>query len=245
MANKYGIFFEYDGKVIRLPINPEELPDDMAGDNSSYNVLGLGDVTVQRLPKQREVSISSFFPARVDASVLTPNNFMLPEEYIKFFRDAMEKKRVLTYTPVRYLENGAQFATSDVGFKCTVESFSVSEKGGETGDFYYSLSIKEYRDFTPQTVVVKEVKKNNTTQKVATKTPERETPKTKIVVGSICIANGNFYYTSFGDEPHGVANGQRVRVDRIVDTSRACPYLIYSESGLGLGWIAGSALTGV
>lgn len=243
MANKYGIFFSYNGAVIRLPINPETLPQEQSGNNASYNVLGIGDITVPRLPQQKQITISSYFPGRVDSSVLTPNNFLLPEEYIKFFRAAMNDKRVLTYTPVRYLEDGSQFASDDVGFKCTVESFNVVEKGGETGDFYYDLVIKEYKDYSPQEVVVQQVVRENKTQSVATKTPTRETPKAKIVVGSTVIANGNYYYSSWGDEPHGTANGMRVVVSRIVDESRACPYLIYSESGLGLGWISRSALS--
>lgn len=241
MVNKYGIFFTYGGRTLRLPINPAELPQSFQSENSDYNVLGVGPITVPRTPKQREISISSFFPGRNTAQVLsfTPTGFLEPEIYIDFFQKAMEEKRVLTYTPVRYMEDGTPFATSDVGFDCIVQSFNVSEKGGETGDFYYDLTIREYRDYSPQMVKVKE---STSQQTVVTQTPARVIPPAQIVVGSTVIANGNFYYTSYGEEPHGVASGRRCKVSRIVDESRKTPVLITTESGGLLGWIAKSAL---
>ena len=82
----YGIFFTYGGRVIRLPINPEELPVVREGNNQTYNVLGIGDITVQRIPKQRVITIESYFPGRSDSNVLTWRGFEPPEFYIDFFR---------------------------------------------------------------------------------------------------------------------------------------------------------------
>lgn len=246
MAIKWGIFFTLGTKVIRLPINPETLPDVMDGNNEAYNVLGIGEITRQRRPLQRVIEISSYFPAKVTSSVLTPNQFMTPEDYIQFFRGAMENKSVLTYTPVRYLEDGTPYDISDTGFKVTVESFSVEERGGETGDFYYTLNIKEYRDYSPITVKVQtQPASAQNTQETKTVTQEktRSVPKTEIVVGSICEANGNFYYTSYAEEPHGTASGRRCIVKRIVDKSRKAPYNVKGADGRSMGWIAGSALT--
>lgn len=238
--NNYGLFFSLGSKVIRLPINPETVPEVLEGANETYNVIGIGDVTVQKKPKQKTIEIESYFPARPTWAVLTPNNFMTPGEYITFFLDAMKNKSVLTYTPVRYSEIGEPYFTEDTGFKCTVESFTYEERGGETGDFYYTLQIKEYRDYAPITV---EVQKTTPSETVVTETPVRAVPKAQIVVGSVCTANGNFYYTSYGAEPHGVAHGRQVKVSRIVDQSRPCPYHITTMSGGALGWIAGSGLT--
>ena len=62
MGNNFGLFFTRDGTVIRLPVNPEKLPVARDNDNGDYNVLGIGPIMVPRTPKQRVVTISSFFP---------------------------------------------------------------------------------------------------------------------------------------------------------------------------------------
>ena len=242
MRNDYGIFFSYGNDVIRLPINPEELPDTLEADNTEYNVLGVGPITVPRIPKEREVTISSYFPARADLSVLTPNRFQPPEFYLNFFRTAMNEKRILTYIPARYMEDGTPFDTVDAGFKCIVMSFSATEKGGETGDFYYDLTIREYRDYSPHTVEIKKVESASDSVAVAS-TPTREVPRDELVVGDKVIANGNFYLSSYGDEPHGTANNRTCVITRIVTVSgRQYPIHIASESGGALGWIKRSGV---
>ncbi len=235
----YGLFFSYGGIVLRLPVNPEELPVTKDSDNSEYNVLGLGAITVPRRPKQREVEISRYFPARVTSAVLTPNQFREPEFYIDFFQSAMDERRVITYTPVRYMEDGTPYLTSDPGFKCTVQSFSFTEKGGETGDFYYTLNIREWRDYAPKRVVAKTESQVET----VVETPNRQTPKSQVVVGTIVTVNGPNYYSCYGDNPHGNLSGRRCKVTRIVAETRPYPFHVATESGVALGWVKRSALT--
>ena len=241
MANNFGLFFTRDGQVIRLPVNPEQLPVEKDNSNDDYNVLGIGPIMVPRIPELRVVTISSFFPGREFPGVLTSNGFQPPEFYINFFNAAMDEKAVILYTPVRYYENGEPFMTSDIGFKVLVTSFTYTEKGGETGDFYYDLELTEYRDYSPQTMQIQTPATATTPASVSTET-QREIPQGQIVVGATCVANGKYYYTSYGDSPYGTASGQRVIVSRIVDGSRQCPVHITTESGGALGWIAKSAL---
>ena len=231
--NGYGIFFSYANQVIRLPINPQELPVVREGSNDTYNVLGIGDITISRIPKQKVITIESYFPARVDSSVLTWRGFKAPEFYIDFFQKAMTEKRVITYTPSKQMEDGTVFDLQDTGFKCTVESFSTTEKGGETGDFYYSLTIKEWRDPAPQTV---KTRTTETGEVAATYTPTRETAPGQLTVGKRVRVNGPFYLSSYGDEPHGTASNLTAVITRIVE-GRSYPIHIANESGGALGWV--------
>ena len=238
MVNNFGLFFTRDGTVIRLPVNPEKLPVERDNDNGYYNVLGIGPIMVPRTPKQRVVTISSFFPGRPFSGVLTPNEFKTPEFYIQFFESAMNDKVPILYTPVRYYENGEPFMTGDSGFQVLVTQFNTEERGGETGDFYYDLTLTEYRDYTPGTMQVQQ----STTTQTATAEPSRDIPRGQLVVGSVCIANGPYYYSSYGDEPHGNGNGRRVVVSRIVDATRAYPVHVTTEAGGALGWMKKDAL---
>ena len=244
MANNFGLFFTRDSTVIRLPVNPDKLPVAQETDNGEYNVLGIGPIMVPRTPKQKTVTISKFFPGRPFPGVLTANGFQPPEFYIQFFQKAMDDKAVITYTPVRYYEDGTPFMTEDTGFQVLVTSFSYEERGGETGDFYYDLELKAYRDYSPQEL---QVQQSAAAGQPATATTQqsRDIPQGQLYVGCICVANGPYYYSSYGDEPHGNGNGRRVLVSRIVDGSRAYPVHVTTESGGALGWMQKSALQGV
>lgn len=240
MANDYGLFFTRGDTVIRIPVNPEKLPEARGSENDDYNVLGLGPILVPRIPSLRVVTISSFFPGRAFSGVLTSGGFEDPEFYIDFFRSAMVDCAPIQYTPVRYYEDGTPFMTGDTGYPVLVTKFDTEERGGETGDFYYDLELTEYRDYAPVTFQVQQPAADQPA--TGTTEPTRAVPANQLVVGSVCIANGNWYYSSYGDEPHGVGNGRRVIVSRIVDTSRKCPIHVVSESGGALGWMSRDAL---
>lgn len=237
MYIKYGLFFTRDGTVIRLPINPEKLPVEKDGENEDYNVLGIGPITVPRIPKPREVTIEGYLPGKPNAFTLTTGGFKEPEFYIDFFSNAMDDKVPILYTPVRYYEDGTPYMAGDTGFQVLVDSFEYEEKGGETGDFYFELTLIEYRDYSPQTLKIEKPKQPEDPPK-ASPEPARAIPPKEIYVGATVLVNGNYYYTSYGDEPHGTANNQRCKVTHMVtsDPTRACPIHIGTESGGWLGW---------
>lgn len=244
-VNNFGLFFTRDLiTVIRLPVNPEKLPVARETDNGEYNVLGIGPIMVPRTPKQREVTISSFFPGRPFSGVLTSGAFQPPEFYIQFFESAMNEKAPILYTPARYYEDGEPFMTGDMGFWVLVTQFTTEERGGETGDFYYDLTLAEYRDYTPQAMPLQS---GGTAGEAPTVTPQqtRDIPQGQLYAGCTCVANGPWYYTSYGDEPHGTGSGRTVIVSRIVDKTRPYPYHVTDENGGPLGWMKGEALQAV
>lgn len=81
-----------------------------------------------------------------------------------------------------------------------------------------------------------------TTTYTATAQPARSIPDGKIVVGSVCAANGAYYFTSLAETEAGTVSNQRVVVQRIVDGARqACVYVV-TEDGNPVGWFPKSAL---
>lgn len=240
---RYGIYFQKPGELAYLlPVNPETLPVARSAENGEYNILGIGPVMIPRIPNQKKISISSFFPGRPFSGMLVgQRGFVPPSEFIALFEGAMKNKETLIYHPIRYYENGEAFSGGDEGeLEVLVTQFDTEERGGETGDFYFTLELTEYRDYSPQELTFQASGQSGETAAVAE--PTRSIPAGQLVVGSICILNGRFYSSSYGDEPHGNGNGRTVKVSRIVDLARSNPYHVTTESGGALGWTSAGSL---
>ena len=65
-----------------------------------------------------------------------------------------------------------------------IESFDYEERSGELGDFYYSIKLVEWKDYSPKRIVLPPVKKAPATTKEPERTgkPEAASSKTHTVV---------------------------------------------------------------
>lgn len=233
----YGFYFEREQTVLRLPVNPEGYTLTQDTDNGSYNVVGIGPIVIPRRPNLQTISFDGFLPKSADAPyVLTSGGFLPPKSYIDFFLSALSDRAILRFIISRYTETGSP--VFDTNLPVVVSSFSYEEKGGQTGDFFYSISLTEYKDYSPQQVQIVE-QATSTAPAVATTEQERDVPQGQIVVGSSVIVNGSYYYSSYGDEPHGTFSGFQGVVSRIVttDPTRAYPIHITTPSGGAKGWV--------
>lgn len=226
--NTYGIYFSYGKTVLRLPVNPEELGIVSDSDNGNYNVLGIGEIVQPREPKLKKFDISGLFPA-----VHGPE-YSDPEEYIKFFTSAQENKRVITFTPVRYKEDGTAYASGLRGFRCVVESFTYKEQAGETSDFYFDLAVTEYRDYTPRTVT-------DINDEEYTEDPDRSSEYV-LTVGAEVVCNGVYRLTSGGGGPEYTASGYKGVINRI-EPGKRYPYHVIKMTGANLGWFEEESIT--
>lgn len=272
MPQFYSIYFTRSGQVVRLPINPAELPETKAADNGEYNLLGIGPVTVPRIPKQREIKISSYFPGRASGTGLSSLlSWRPPEYFIRFFQSAMDDREPVLYTPVRFYENGLPFAVTHTGFPVLLTRFDIKEKGGETGDFYFELEGKEWRDLAPRRVQVQASPQPdpegsaaassartraaadplaaNTAQSTAaaglTAIPEpvRAIPPRQLVVGARAVLNGVIYEDPRKNGPQTPAAGRSVVVRRILFEPLGASVFVRDRSGQPLGWVERKALT--
>lgn len=120
-------------KRVRIPVLPPEYKVTSTQQNTTVNVIGLGDVTLKGKRGLQEVTFTSFFPRRYDSSYCDFSNIKSPKQYV---RDIEKMKRagsvklIITGTPIN--------------FRCTIESFEWGEEDG-TGDIAYTLTLKEYR----------------------------------------------------------------------------------------------------
>lgn len=232
---QYGVYFKKGSTIVQLPVNPEEIPIKYPSDNTRYNVLSLGEIVVPRIPKLKTVEFDFLLVDDPSAILISDQSgFREPKYYIDFFTRCQTSKDPIRFIVNRYLEDGG--AIFDTNIKVIVEDFEAKEKGGETGDFYCSLTLTQYKDYASEIVDIV-LPTVPTGEAKAVSTPQRETPNNTIVVGDKVTVNGKFWYTSYGESPFGNGNNRTTTVTRIIQSPKSgqsYPVLI----GGNLGWVS-------
>lgn len=129
---EFWLQMENDDKI-QLPVKPSEYNISVAHRNTVVNVLRVGDVNLMGKTGLREISLSSFFPAK-DYNFSNNSDRKEPLAYVEM----IEKWRKST-RPVRVIITGV------LNMEATIESFSYGEKDA-TRDTYYTMALKEYKN---------------------------------------------------------------------------------------------------
>lgn len=162
----YRIWFQMNGyDAIELPVNPQDVTITYPGNPTNYDVEGIGEIVIPRIPKLATVSFESFFPReKVFLPMVNGDRWYTPEWYVNFFRTAQKKRLPFELTISRgydtvyeYDESGNKTIDRTDYFdtilaQAVILDFSITDHGGEPGDIYYSMSLSEYRDASPKTL---------------------------------------------------------------------------------------------
>ena len=166
----YRIWFKAPGfKAFALPVNPQEVAITYPGNSNQYDVEGIGQIIIPRLPNLATVSFESFFPReQIYESMINEDDRYSPEWYVTFFRRMQKTGTPFELTIIRGQDpikdaqaeyNGAsrliiddQIYYNTVFDSAIITDITVTDKGGEPGDVYYNMSISEYRDASPQSL---------------------------------------------------------------------------------------------
>ena len=238
------LFFEYNGTVVQLPVNPSSLAVESAGNNATVEIVALGEINILRQKKLSNVKIECFFPALVNKDapyVLTSRQFKEPQFYIDFFEKIRSEKK-----PARFIVTDTK-----VNMLVGIESFTPALNAGDD-DTSYTLEMKEYRPYGPKSVTIQlpAVSAQQTTTNTSVTVAAQPTATTKTTrapvgfsIGDEVTVSGNYWYSSYGDNPHGTFNNFRGKISHIVaDKTRKYRYHITTLSGGYRGWVAESQM---
>lgn len=261
--NDYRIFFgvwnetssEY--QLIELPVNPSEVTITYPANPTNYDVEGVGDIIVPRIPKLATVTFDSFFPREaVFISAANSESWYSPEWYVSFFRKLQMSRKPFELTIIRGSDvinnNSEQFGVFserqqyfDTVFPTAVLlDLSITDKGGEPGDIYYSMTISEYRDASPKTLAeLAEEKTNEETGEVEQKlvvVMNRPPQRGAIVPDRVVEVSGEVYEEPESSEIDWATTKQQAnRIDRTI--TRVLPPSVsgtlHSVYINGLGWV--------
>lgn len=225
-------FFEYNNQVVQLPVNPDKVYVKSSGSNKTEEIVKLGEVNLLRQKKLETLSIECFLPVNASPPyVLTKGKFEKPDFYIDFFNKIRDEKK-----PFRFI-----ISDTKVNMLASIEDFEYGLNAGDD-DTHYTVSIKEYRPFSSKTVKIK-LPENKAEPAKVTPPAKEERPKTGFSIGDTVIANGKYWYTSYGDSPFGTFNNFTGKISHIVaDKNRKYRYHITTPTGGYRGWLAESQI---
>lgn len=223
-------FFEYDNQVIQLPVNPEELTIESSGNNATEDIVKLGEINLLKDKRLLGCTITGFLPT--DSAlpyVVTSGQFEPPEFYLDFFETVRQSKK-----PMRFIVSDTK-----INMLVAIENLVYGLKAGDD-DTHYELELKEYRPYSAKQVIIKTPEP--TSEEVAPapsiEIPPEQRPPTGFAIGDQVIANGRYWYTSYGDSPFGTFYEFVGLISHLVaDTSRPYRYHITDLEGGYMGWV--------
>lgn len=121
-----------ESEAIQLPVPPSDFEKVTGVNNSTTNIIGLGEINVLGKKKLATIPIKTFWPAQqydfCDCDVtLKPYEFV--EKIEKLMNENKTFQLIITGTTINML--------------CAIENFSYGENDG-SGDVYFNLELKEY-----------------------------------------------------------------------------------------------------
>lgn len=132
-----------------IPVNPTKWSYKVRGDNTNHILLGVGEISIPRIPKLATFGWSSFFPGDYSHPYVNPNAaVMRPAEWKDAILGLLNGREIIDLVVTR--ENTGDYASIPV----VIDSFNYEERGGETGDLYYDISFSQYREYQPNQAVV-------------------------------------------------------------------------------------------
>ena len=120
---------QYDGNLMKFPINPEKLTITCPSNSDKAVVEKLGEISIQRIPNLKTTTISSFFWQQV--------NTIPSSMYVKWIEDWQKSKKKANFIMTRL----------NFTMPVTCENFEYEIRAGEEQDIYFTLELMEYRKY--------------------------------------------------------------------------------------------------
>lgn len=211
--SKYAVFFDYNNKTYRLPVNPESIEISSTQALEKYEILKLGQISVPTHMELKEYTFETEFPKYSKNHF--PHYSEMPDKnnehhganyYLSFFEWIRNK-----LVPVRFIagmftdnDNDSEVDESEIDLnKCInslvlIEEMTITENAGEEGDKYVKFKLLEYQEYGAKTA---------TELKITTSTSSG-TNATKMKSGSTVKVNKKstgYYVVKSGDSLWSIA----------------------------------------
>lgn len=135
--NKMSFTLKDGNTPFQFPVNPEEVNISRSKGYETVNMLEHGEFDFAQGEKVKEITFSSFFPKRFDPSYcMDEKSFLDPRVAMNVLNTFLISKK-----PLRLI-----ISETGVNVPVFIVSLNSSFRGGETGDIYFDLTLRTWRD---------------------------------------------------------------------------------------------------
>jgi len=156
MVMDYAVYFEKDGKVYHLPVNPEEITRTSGISIEKYRMLDGNQIVLSGGKELDEISFEAEFPCT--ERIYTNKGFQDADTWEAILQEWQVNRSILRFIAVNGIGN-------DINKTVLLDQITYTEKAGEEGDKYISLKLVEYKAPAIRYVSVGTVNANKETGK--------------------------------------------------------------------------------
>jgi len=130
-----------DGQDLHFPVNPGEVTVEGAKKIETVSIINIGDVDFPVGDERTGISFSSFFPRDYDRSYCQYASIPTPEEALGRLIEWQTNGK-----PIRLL-----ITETSINMLVLIARITHRYVGGEPGDIYYELSMRQWREVKVRT----------------------------------------------------------------------------------------------
>ena len=216
----YRFYMKQNGEQILLPVAPSELITNVEGESEKVDLVDIGEGSILRDIGLRRISFTVLLPAVQYSFVQTEGVFQPPIFFLNQFRQYKMSKKPVSLIVFRKLADGTELFSGnlDVSF----ERYTVLERGGEQGDFWVEINLKEYRKITSATYKMEQKEGQTVLEEFGVKREGKEIPNTYTVkkgdslwkIAQTMLNDGSRYKEIA--EKNNIVNPNKIQVGQIL-----------------------------
>ncbi|WP_368292877.1 LysM peptidoglycan-binding domain-containing protein [Dehalobacter sp. TBBPA1] len=126
-------------ETLQLPVPPSCFDITQGNLNTTVNIQGTGEINLIGKEKLATITLNSFFP-KEEYYFCQYSGFPSPYDCVSRIESWRKSGK-----PVRLI-----ITSTDINISVSIERFQYGEKGEGTGDVYFTLELKEYRQIGTQ-----------------------------------------------------------------------------------------------
>lgn len=156
---------------VLLPITPKQLQIKIKNQNKTIELINFGQVNILKTPGLSEINFD--FSVPIVGKYPFARELQSPQYYFSVLENLKTQLKPFKFTVLRQISaNKSEFATS---MMVTLEDYEIVEDADNGFDVTFKINLKQYREYSTQTV---EVKQNSDGSLTSTKQTPRQTTKT-------------------------------------------------------------------
>lgn len=216
----YRFYLKQNGQQILLPVAPSEMITNVEGESEKIELVNIGEGSILKDIGLRRISFTVLLPTVQYSFVQTEGVFQQPIFFLNQFRQYKMSKKPVSLIVFRKLADGTELFSGnmDVSF----EKYTVLERGGEQGDFWVEINVKEYRKISSVTYKMEQKQGQTVLEEMGAKREGKDIPNTYVVkkgdslwkIAQTMLNDGSRYKEIA--EKNNIVNPNKIQVGQIL-----------------------------